>query len=205
MNRAQLERLGADTLRRLARQIGLPGALHHPRQALLTGLCAYFERRAPAPEDADEQAEEPARPEDLPPALATETMARVLEAQGKAREAAALRQRLARKTPQRDPRDPDEVAIEHAGRHRVTIRYRLTTRLPEPLLEVWFWSRDDPPDVRRLSLTTDEGCCSLEPPAGAQLTCALLGLCTPGQGFDPLCRTPVLTLDESAGPGAGPP
>jgi hypothetical protein len=205
MNRAQLERLGAETLRRLARQIRLPGALHHSKQELITGLCAYFERRPHSSEDDEEPGEGSERPGGLPPALATETMARVLEAQGKADEAATLRQRLARESGRRAPPEQDEVELVHVGSERVTVRYRLTSHLPDAQLQVWFWTRRGPPVIRRQDLTTDEGRWSLEPPAGALLICAILGHPAPEQVLDPLCRTPILALGAPQGTGAAAP
>jgi len=99
MNREQLEMLGEAGLRQMARQVGLRGARHHHRSLLITGLAAYFARRPTddqsEPETDDEPyAETSLSATEIPPALATETMARLLESQGKTAQALALRARL---------------------------------------------------------------------------------------------------------------
>lgn len=196
MNRALLERLGPDALRRLARQIGLPGALHHPWQTLLVGLCAYYERCPPAGEDDEAPLDEPPRPGELPPAMATETMARVLEAQGKARRAAALRKRVAQKMQGDADTNQDEVHFERADTAAVTLRFRLSARPGEPVLSVFFWSDRHPPEVRHLPLAANEGELALTPPVDARLACALLGRRPAQRDLEPLCRTPLMTLGE---------
>ncbi len=101
MNREQLEMLGEAGLRQMARQVGIRGARHHHRSLLITGLAAYFARRPTddrsEPETDDEPyAETSLSATEIPPALATETMARLLESQGKTAQALALRARLDR-------------------------------------------------------------------------------------------------------------
>ncbi len=91
MTPKQLDALGASALRNLARQVGLRGAAILDPDALRLGLRAYFARPAVTFADDDEPPLDFRLDETLPPALQTETMARVLEAQGRRDEAAALR------------------------------------------------------------------------------------------------------------------
>ena len=97
MNRRQLEQLGEAPLRHFAQQVGLAQADGLSRAALIEALARHFESLPPAPEDDDPadgpEPREPAAPV-VPPAFATGTMLRLMEAQGLTQQAAHLRMRL---------------------------------------------------------------------------------------------------------------
>lgn len=106
MNREVLDSLGEAALRRMARQVGLRGASVLAPDLLRVGLGAYLsaQRAAEAADPAPMETEGAPLDDDgagggaaeaaLPPALRTETMARVLEGQGRAVEAARVRASL---------------------------------------------------------------------------------------------------------------
>jgi hypothetical protein len=133
-----LDQFGEASLRRLARQSGLRGAETLPRPVLEAGLTTYLSlrpSREAADADADADAEDPGAPAPdlVPPALATETMARLLEQQGKTAAAARLRGRREAPGPTSDTApagiDPDDVGhvrIRVASAKLATVRYRVT-------------------------------------------------------------------------------
>jgi hypothetical protein len=127
MNREQLERLGEAGLRQMARRLGLRGALHHDRALLITGLAAYFARRPALEEEPEEEPdlELPLGATEIPPALTTETMARLLESQGQAARASALRARIAGSTDQTPT--PPSVRVEQLAHGRIELPRERTT------------------------------------------------------------------------------
>ncbi|MDY0001897.1 MAG: hypothetical protein RBU30_11425 [Polyangia bacterium] len=110
MKQDAIRKLGQGALLQLARQLGLRGAWVHDAETLRPALVTYLEeqpREGSEDQEADpDDAAGGSRPggrrdqgaglavDDLPPALKTETMARLLETQGKETEAQALRKGL---------------------------------------------------------------------------------------------------------------
>jgi hypothetical protein len=131
-----LDQFGETSLRRLARQAGLRGAETLPRPVLEAGLATYLSLRPPREtEEADGDAEDPATPASdlVPPALATETMARLLEQQGKGAAAARLRGRREAPGPaptgapaRPDADDVGHVRVRVASAKLATVRFRVT-------------------------------------------------------------------------------
>jgi len=129
-----LDQFGDASLRRLARQAGLRGNETLPRPVLEAGLATYLSLRPPREnENSDADADEARAPDLVPPALATETMARLLEQQGKGAAAARLRGRRAAPgpAPAVEPAGPDaddvgRVRVHVASAKLATVRYRVT-------------------------------------------------------------------------------
>jgi len=206
MTREQLQRLGEAALRQLAQRIGLRGALQHDRELLITGLAAYFARR-PARPDEDDEPDEGPRTADIPPALATETMARLLEAQGKDLKADALRSRLGQRPD--SPADRPSVESEVGSDGLVSINY-CANRVAESLasdaslelsLVIRLWGTAGQRTEARLIVATHEGCEVFEPPADTQTLCVALGTRRDKGPYRPLARSSLLTLtpDDHAG------
>lgn len=198
MNREQLERLGEAGLRRMARQVGLRGARHHDRSLLITGLAAYFARR-PAGDEGDDEAYGEAHGEargepnlaaaEIPPALTTETMARLLESQGEAAHASALRARLDG-GPDRATAAPG-VRVERGARDRIELVWEGAAGA-QPGLMVRLWTPDDQTQWE-LPVTAPQGRMQIAPPPNVTRLCAALGRLSP-DGFVPAARSAVIVL-----------
>jgi hypothetical protein len=129
-----LDQFGEASLRRLARQVGLPGAESLSRDLLIVGLRAILAER-PAPADEDESPDDgegDGEPSAIPATLATETMARLLEQQGKVDAAARIRRRRApgpaplEEPAPEDGQDPGHVSLVLGSRKLATVRYQVT-------------------------------------------------------------------------------
>ncbi len=200
MNREQLEMLGEAGLRQMARQVGLRGARHHHRSLLITGLAAYFARRPTddqsEPETDDEpHAETSLSATEIPPALATETMARLLESQGKTAQALALRARLAR-TPHQDA--APAVRMEQSTAHGIELVWEGAEGARRGLV-VRLWTPDAAPTQWELPVTTPQGRMRFDPPPNTTRMCAALGLLSP-DGFVPSARSAIIVLGDERSP-----
>ena len=211
MTRAQLQRLNNASLRQLARRIGLRGAEAHERGALVTGLAAYFERVPPEPtQDPDEPAPDPSGI-GLPPALATPTMARLLEAQGKQREASALRAQLVA-SPASPPLPHQEaISLDASDPGRIVIRCHLppppirpghsADQAPPLILAVRCWAADGTQSEQRFTSHLDH--VLFTPTAETVTLCAAVGVLTEGT-FQPFARTALISLRPGTPPSGTP-
>jgi len=190
MTREQLERLGEAGLRHMAQRVGLRGARHHERSLLITGLAAYFARCPVNDEAGDEAGDEPnPSPAEIPPALTTETMARLLESQGEVAHASALRARLDG-GPDRATQVPT-VRVERGAEDRIELVWEGATGA-QPGLVVRLWTPDDQTQWD-LPVTAPQGRMDLEPPQRTTRLCAALGRLSP-DGFVPAARSAVIDL-----------
>ncbi len=200
MTREQLERLGEAGLRQVARRLGLRGARQHDRALLITGLTAYFARHTDL-DDADLEPDDEADHEtelhaaEIPPALTTETMARLLESQGQATRASALRARIAHATP---PPTTSSTAAAPA----VYVQQQAPNALElvwegvdfdEPGLVVRLWTDHGAPTHWELPLTAPRGRMRFDPPPQTTRLCAALGRLSPA-GFRPVVRSAIISL-----------
>lgn len=194
MNREQLERLGEAGLRQMARRLGLRGARQLERSLLITGLAAYFARcpsDEPEPEDeAEVDADPVAGAAEFPPALTTETMARLLESQGKVAHATALRARLA--SGAAPVLATSAVHVERGEQDRIHLVWEGAGG-SHPGLVVRLWADAKRPTQWELPVTTTEGRMQFDPPPDTTRLCAAVGQLSP-DGFVPAARSSVIDL-----------
>jgi hypothetical protein len=200
MTRQQLEMLGEAGLRQMARRVGLRGARHHHRSLLITGLAAYFARR-PAQDETDDGAQDEPDEESLlgatgiPPALATETMARLLETQGNKTQAVALRARLDQTVPRKSA---PTVHLESGTHDGVDLVWEGATDAQRCLV-VRLWTKDNAPTQWELPLTACQGRIQFDPPPDTTRMCAALGQLSP-DGFAPAARSAIIVLIDERSP-----
>lgn len=211
MTREQLQGLGEAGLRQMARRVGLRGARHLERSLLITGLAAYFARCPPDDEEDDEADDGPrdeldpgpgVGPAAFPPALNTETMARLLESQGQAAHASALRARLAHgpstvPTPSTPSAAPAVLAAPavHAtqgARDQIELAWEGAAHA-QPGLMIRLWTKDGRLTQWPLPVSTPQGRMQFDPPPDTMRLCAALGQLAP-EGFVPMARSAVVTL-----------
>jgi len=201
MTREQLQGLGESGLRQMARRVGLRGARHLDRSLLITGLAAYFARCPPGDEADDVPADEldpglAAGATAFPPALNTETMARLLESQGQAAHASALRARLA-SGPSTTPMVPavlpvPAVHVEQGGRDHIELVWEGAAHAQSGLV-IRLWTKDGQLTQWPLPVTTPEGRLQFDPPPDTMRMCAALGQLAP-EGFVPVARSAIIAL-----------
>lgn len=211
-----LHRMGPQALARLASQLGLRGASIHDAETLRRALGAYFAGSWTEP-DPREPEEEPdsidltgyavdaavagLAIEGLPPALKTETMARLLETQGKRAEATALREDLRRHqggdplwgAPQGGAQEPTSREPSTQGHpwirldvdeEHFRLRWHLGPQDADPAampqddvwqIELWIWRGRGSRITRKVAVTEPRGEQLLDRPADAALAAAMLG------------------------------
>jgi hypothetical protein len=200
MSRKQLEMLGEAGLRQMARRVGLRGARHHPRSLLITGLAAYFARR-PTDDRSDDGTDDESNAEtslsaaEIPPALATETMVRLLESQGKTAQALALRARLDRTAHQSTA---PAVHMEQSTAHGIELVWEGAAGARRGLV-VRLWTSDAAPIQWELPVTTPQGRMRFDPPPNTTRMCAALGQLSP-DGFVPNARSAIIVLGDERSP-----
>jgi hypothetical protein len=124
----------------------------------------------------------------FPPELASETMARLFESQGRPDKAAAVRALLA-----------GEAHVEAVARDgRIEIAWRIRSAGPLSLRVVRFAPGDGTPDTRDIPVDGPTGAVELPGPSG--WVCVAIGH-PEGDRFVPLAHAPPLRVDAGRGPG----